>query len=263
VIGKVSAGLIPPSMHVPSAKDLSTMLPLSVTVMVIGFVASQVASKRFAQKYGYTQSANRDLVAFGMASVVGSCFGSWPGYGSLMRTKVSDAAGGRTAMAGLFAAFLVLLVILFVTPAFYHMPKAVTASIIFSVAVSLLDLAELRFILRVKQWRDAALLMSMTIITFCFGITTGVFFAFGTPHHITLPSFLFPPLTSLLLMDIGACLLLVVRLTTSPGVTMLGRGSKHDEFLDLGDVTVEAQSIEGLVSGSHHHNHVDTLGLSV
>lgn len=43
VIGQVSAGLIPPSMHVPSTKDIGTMLPLSVTVMVIGFVASQVS----------------------------------------------------------------------------------------------------------------------------------------------------------------------------------------------------------------------------
>jgi MFS superfamily sulfate permease-like transporter len=57
-----------------------------------------VVAKHYAQQSGETISPNRELVALGLANVVGSMFGAYPASGSLTRSKVNHESG----MARLF-----------------------------------------------------------------------------------------------------------------------------------------------------------------
>jgi MFS superfamily sulfate permease-like transporter len=137
--------------------------------------------------------------------------------------SVSESAGVKSQMGNLIAALVCLSVIVVLLPHFECMPKAVSSSIIFVVAISLLDTHELRFIVRVRQWVDLALLVAMFGVTFLLGVDIGIFFAFA------------------------ACLLMAVKQTTLPGVTMLGRGYANDDFHDLSDMDEEAQNVEGIL----------------
>jgi len=108
-------------------------------------------------------------------------------------------------------------------PLFQWTPRAVTASIIFVVAVGLVEWHEIKFVYRVKSWKDMTLMFAMTFVTFVFGVDTGVFFAFAS------------------------CLLLVVKKTSRPGVTLLGRGYQDDEFGQMTDLEKQVQDIEGIL----------------
>lgn len=129
----------------------------------------------------------------------------------------------KSQAGNLVAACVSLVVIIWLLPSFSLMPKAVSASIIFVVACSLLEYEEVIFIFRVRQWFDLALLVAMFIVTFFLGVDIGVFFA------------------------MGVCLLLAVKQTTLPGVTMLGRAHASDDFHDLSDMDEEAANIEGIL----------------
>lgn len=223
LVGHVQTGLELPSFPLHSTKDVSLVLPAAATVTVLGFVHTQLASKKFGHKHGYTVSPNRELVALGVSQIVSSIFGGWTAYGSYLRTKVADAAGGMTPLAGLLTAMLNLVFIMFILPLFAFMPKCVTAAIIFSVALSLLDTAELNFIFNIRQWIDASLFVSMTIVTVILGIDVGVLYAFA------------------------CCLLLMVRHTTLPGVTILGRVTDGDAFSDVRTLQRGDRPVQGMI----------------
>ena len=216
-------GFRAPSIPRLSEFGNSFLVTSALTITLLGFVESQLVSKKFANKHGYSISPNRELVALGMASIVGSFFGAYSAFGSIARTKVSETAGCRTNMTNLIASCVSLVSILVLLPLFQWTPRAVTSSIIFVVAVGLVEVHEMQFIYRVKSWKDMTLMFTMTFVTFVFGVDTGVFFAFAS------------------------CLLLVVKKTSRPGVTLLGRGYQDDQFGAMSDLERAVQDVEGVL----------------
>jgi len=77
----------------------------------------------------YQVSANSELVAFGMASMIGSFFGSFPPSASFSRSALCSEMGARTPLHGIFTACL-LCIALYVTTALKFLPKSVLSAII-------------------------------------------------------------------------------------------------------------------------------------
>lgn len=75
-------------------------------------------------------NADQELFACGVCSIVSAIFSGYVAGASMSRTLVQDAAGGRSQVASLFAAALVLLVIMLLGPYFYHLPTCILAAII-------------------------------------------------------------------------------------------------------------------------------------
>jgi len=69
-------------------------------------------------------------VGQGLANLVGGFFQSFPISGSFTRTAVNVEAGARTSVAGIVATLMTVLALLFLTPIFYFLPKAVLAAIV-------------------------------------------------------------------------------------------------------------------------------------
>ena len=199
VMGNVAYGFVAPRFASLSAAEVSELLSPSLSIALIGFVNSGIVSKIFAQKHGYSVSSNRELVALGSANVLSSLMGAFPSYGSVLRSMVADAAGATSPIASLVCASVVGVVILWLLPLFSMMPKAVISSMIFLVALSLLDLKPIRTIMRIGGKKDGALWVATVAVTFLLGVDTGILFAFA------------------------ACLTMLVSLTNIPAVTLLGR----------------------------------------
>lgn len=82
---------------------------------------------------GMTVSANRELVALGVANILGGLFMSLPAFGGYGRSKVNASTGGKTPMSSVFLSLITVICILFLLPYFYyipvsHLPLAVTSS---------------------------------------------------------------------------------------------------------------------------------------
>lgn len=102
----------------------------SFLIALLGFFESSVAAKTLPGGdpktgeglQGMTLSPNRELVALGVANLVGGCFMGLPAFGGYARSKVNASTGGRTPMSSVFLSFFTVICILFLLPYFYYLP---------------------------------------------------------------------------------------------------------------------------------------------
>jgi sulfate permease, SulP family len=84
--------------------------------------------------------ANQELLAFAGLSAAAGVTQGFPVGASGARTTVNDQMGAMTQIAGLVAAGVVALVLLFLTQPMSYLPKAVLGAVIVSAAIGLVDL---------------------------------------------------------------------------------------------------------------------------
>jgi MFS superfamily sulfate permease-like transporter len=73
-------------------------------------------------------SANRELVALGVANMLGGLFMSIPAFGGYGRSKVNASTGGKTPMSSVFLSLITVFCVLFLLPYFYYIPVSPTPS---------------------------------------------------------------------------------------------------------------------------------------
>lgn len=161
VVGRIPPGL--PSLSLTGI-DFSVMihfLPNVVIISLLGFMEAISVARAIAAKTGQRIDPNRELIGQGLANIIGSFAKSYPVSGSFSRSAVSLQAGAASSLTGVFTTFTVILVLVFLTPLFYHLPQAVLAAIIMFAVVGLLNING--FIHAWKaQWYDGVI----SIITF-------------------------------------------------------------------------------------------------
>lgn len=97
----------------------------SFLIALLGFFESSVAAKSLGGSEtikGMQLSANRELIALGVANFVGGSFCSIPAFGGYGRSKVNQQTGGKSPMSSVFLSLVSLLCILFLLPYFYYLP---------------------------------------------------------------------------------------------------------------------------------------------
>jgi MFS superfamily sulfate permease-like transporter len=71
---------------------------------------------------GMFASSNRELVALGVANLIGGVFMALPAFGGYGRSKVNKSTGGRTPMSSVFLSLITVICIYFLLPYFYYIP---------------------------------------------------------------------------------------------------------------------------------------------
>ncbi len=164
--GVAIVGTIPSAVPVPAIpdvawSDLLAMLGGAFGLALVVFAESYSISARFAAKHGYDVDANQELVAMGAANATAGLFKGFAVSGSASRTAAVEAAGGRSAMASLIAAALVLVTAAFLTPLFTDLPEAVLGAIVIVAVRGFLRVGELR---RYARLQPAALAVALTAL---------------------------------------------------------------------------------------------------
>lgn len=187
IVGTVPEGL--PSFEIPSisVSEVSSLLPLALLISMVGFMESISISKAIQlKKRNYRVSANKELIGLGFANISGSLFGSFPVSGGFSRTAVNEQAGANTNLSSWISAALVGLTLLFFTPLFYNLPKAILAAIIMVAVFGLIDVKTAVLLFKTNK-KDFAMLMVTFISTLVFGvqigILTGVVLSLGLVIH--------------------------------------------------------------------------------
>ncbi len=179
IVGEIPGGLpapVVPGGGILSHLDLSAALalgPVALTIALVGFMESIAVAKVYATRYRYPVDANRELVALGLANLVGAVFRAFPTTGGFSRTAVNDQAGSRTTVATLVAAGIVGLTLLFLTGLFRHLPNAALAAIVLVAVSSLVNWREAVHLWKVDR-RDLALMGVTFAATLLVGIEEGI-----------------------------------------------------------------------------------------
>ncbi|KAL3531315.1 hypothetical protein ACH5RR_010637 [Cinchona calisaya] len=141
VVGHLKKGLNPPSIMdlAFGSSHLSTAIKTGIVTGVIALAEGIAVGRSFAMFKNYHIDGNKEMIAFGMMNIVGSCTSCYLTTGPFSRSAVNFNAGCKTAVSNIVMAFAVMLTLLFLTPLFHYTPIVVLASIIIAAMLGLID----------------------------------------------------------------------------------------------------------------------------
>ncbi|KAH0385969.1 sulfate permease [Aureobasidium sp. EXF-12298] len=116
-----------PDVTIPIIKTFASQIPVSVIVLLIEHIS---IAKSFGRVNNYTIDPSQELVAIGVANLLGPFLGGYPVTGSFSRTAIKSKAGVRTPFAGVITAVIVLLAIYALPAVFFYIPNAVLSAVI-------------------------------------------------------------------------------------------------------------------------------------
>jgi len=221
LVGEIPTGL--PALEIPRLRDLgSGDVALSLLgILLVSFSSGIVTARSFAARNRYRVNADRELVGFGAANIASGLFGGFPVTGADSRTAVNEALGGKTQVAGLVAAFVLAVSLLFLTWLLAYLPLAALGAVLASAAIDLFDVRALRQIWRISPVEFFFALIAI-IGVIAFGVLAGVVVA------------------------IFATLLWLIGNATHPRDALLGRIPDRDGFYKL-HRNPGAEHIQGLI----------------
>jgi sulfate permease, SulP family len=148
VLGEVPQGL--PSLALPAvhAADWNTVLPLALACFLLATVETAAIGRMFAQKHGYRFDTNEELLGIAAANAMAGLGRGFPVSGGMSQSLVNESGGARTPLSGLFAALLVLLVVVFLSGALRDLPQPVLAAVVLVAVTGLFKVSALRHLWR-------------------------------------------------------------------------------------------------------------------
>lgn len=188
VIGTLPAGL--PAPYWPGWPGWAALGELVVPAAVITLVSSlEMASSAKIENQRDTRrwDAGQDLIGQGIAKIVSGLSGSFPTSTSFSRSAITLYAGAKTGWATVAATAVVLVVLLFFTPALAHVPRAVLAAVVIAAVASLVNPSSLLRLWRIDRVEAATALVTfgVTLITaprIYWGVLAGVLM--GLTHFL-------------------------------------------------------------------------------
>jgi MFS superfamily sulfate permease-like transporter len=177
VVGTVPSGA--PPIGLPqglSLSDVWLVLPTAFSCFVLIVAQSAATSRSFAAKHGDRVDVNRDIVGLSGASVAAGLSGTFVVNGSPTKTQILDQQRGRTQVANMTMAAVVLLFALFFTSLLTNMPKATLAGIVFMIGFSLIDVPGLKKINR-ERFSEFIVACLTGFVVFAVGVEQGIILA--------------------------------------------------------------------------------------
>ena len=151
VVGFIPSGL--PEFSLPSFEwdMIVRLLPIALTIALVGFMESISVAKAISRKTKETIDSNQEFIGQGLANIAGSISHSFPVSGSFSRSAVNFSSGAKTGMSSVFSAMVVLVTLLFLTPLLYHLPEAVLAAVIMMAVSGLVNIREMKHLWKTNK----------------------------------------------------------------------------------------------------------------
>src|SRR5690606_7007652 len=172
-------GVLPASLPAPALPqiDAATLAELALPALTVAALAAieSLLSARVAASLADTgpYDPDRELVGQGLASLGSGLFGGMPATGAIARTAVNLRSGGRTRLASVTHAVVLLLVVLVASGPVGAIPLAALAGVLMVTAVRMVHRATMRSIMRSTR-ADAAAYVITAVITVSFDLIVAV-----------------------------------------------------------------------------------------
>ena len=192
VVGKVPHGLPHQTVTwLAPMPNLGAKFGLAILVCAIDVLESISIAKALAFKNRYELNNTQELTGLGLANIVGSFFQCYTTTGSFSRSAIMDNVGATSQIAGWTGGILVMLVLLFLTPAFAAMPQNAQGAIIMSAVLGLLQFREWWFLWRINKLDWLVFTAAVLGVLFA-GVEVGLAIAIGLSILLALFKSAFP-----------------------------------------------------------------------
>ncbi|CAI5637582.1 unnamed protein product [Oreochromis niloticus] len=175
-------GYIPKGYEAPVAPNPQIFQETAVEafpIAIVGFAVAFSVAKVYSIKHDYTIDGNQELIAFGVSNIFGASFRSFAASTALSRSAVQESTGGKTQVAGLLSAVIVMIVTLAIGFLLEPLPKSVLgAVIIINLKGSLMQFREIPYLWR-RDKADCVVWLSSCIGAFLLGLDLGLAVGLG------------------------------------------------------------------------------------
>ena len=168
VVGALPSGL--PSPYWPGTlpwPDFAALVMPVLVVTLVSFLETASSAKVESQRSGERWNDNQDLIGQGLAKISSGLCGSFATSASFSRSAINLYAGAKSGWATVFAIGLVLVVLLWLTPALYHVPQSVLAAVVVTAVTSLIKPGTL-----LRLWRVSRVEAVIGGVTFALTLAT-------------------------------------------------------------------------------------------
>jgi sulfate permease, SulP family len=164
VIGPVTGGL--PRLGLPPMgwRELEPLIPIAGSCFVMIVAQSAATARFYAARHQQRLDEDADLVGLSAANAAAALSGTFVVDGSPTQTAMVESSGGQSQVAQITTAGLVALVLLFLTGPLQYLPRCVLGSVVFVIAVRLVDFKGLRDIRRESPGEHALALLTAAVV---------------------------------------------------------------------------------------------------
>ncbi|SBV92384.1 SulP family inorganic anion transporter [uncultured Dysgonomonas sp.] len=160
-----------PDINMAAITDL---LPVAITIALLGAIESLLsATVADGVIGGEKHNSNTELIAQGVANIITPLFGGIPATGAIARTMTNINNGGRTPVAGIIHAVVLLLILLLLMPLAQYIPMACLAGVLVIVSYNMSEWRTFKALLR-NQKSDVAVLLITFFLTVIFDLTIAI-----------------------------------------------------------------------------------------
>ena len=147
----------------------------AVTIAVLGAIESLLSATVADGVIGDHHNSNTELIAQGIANIASPLFGGIPATGAIARTMTNINNGGRTPIAGIVHAVVLLLIFLFLMPLAQYIPMACLAGVLVVVSYGMSGWRSFMAMLRNPK-SDITVLLLTFFLTIIFDLTVAIEF---------------------------------------------------------------------------------------
>lgn len=164
-----------PGADVPELSWLTMkgLVQPALTIALLGAIESLLSATVADGVIGDRHNSNNELIGQGIANLVTPIFGGIPATGAIARTMTNINNGGRTPMAGIIHAVVLLLIFLFLMPLAKYIPMACLAGILVMVSYNMCGIPSFLGILRNPK-SDITVLLVTFFLTIIFDLTIAI-----------------------------------------------------------------------------------------
>src|SRR5437868_1417386 len=171
--GGIPHGL--PAFHAP-AVDWVHLAPLfrpAITIAMLAAIESLLSAVVADGMINDRHNSNQELIGQGIANIVAPFFGGIPATGAIARTATNIRSGGRSPVAGMIHALVLLALMLVAAPVAGYIPLATLSAVLLVVAFNMGEWEEIYRINRLPK-SDAAVLLTAFVFTIFLDLTVAV-----------------------------------------------------------------------------------------
>lgn len=176
VLGPMQAGLPHFAVPVVSWHQFLALLPVSASCVFVIIAQSAATSHAFAYRLHESVDENADIVGLCAANAAAGLTGTFTVNGSPTQTAMAVQAGGTSQRAQLVFAAVTLCVLLFFTGPLQYLPRCILGSVVFCVAIGMIDTAALNHIRQESPGEFRLALVTMVTVV-SIGVEQGIFIA--------------------------------------------------------------------------------------
>lgn len=171
---KITAGFPTPSVPEFELSKVIELLPSAFTIAILAAIESLLSCVVSDGMINDKHNPNTELIAQGAGNICSAIFGGIPATGAIARTAANVKNGGRTPVAGMVHAIVLLIVLVVLMPLASFIPMPIIAAILLMVAYNMCEWRSFVKICKTKNVCDIIVLVLTFVLTVVFDLVVAI-----------------------------------------------------------------------------------------